>query len=168
MFYKTRLLVLLLFGLGMGCKLYSQHLSHQVLASAAGVKKHNEYNFSQTVGETAVEILTGYDHVVTQGFQQPGFSPSTTIEHQGNGVDVYPNPATENLTIKFWGTTSRDFDIEILTIAGTLNLKDEVSFTGEYYLEKIIKVDHLKSGLYFVRIMSSDKLINRTFKIEKL
>jgi hypothetical protein len=167
MFKKTGIVIFLLF-LGMSPELRSQHLSHQVLVPAAGVKSAGSINYSQTAGETAVEIFNAYESILTQGFQQPRIILLPVIQPSGNGVDVYPNPATDNLTIKLFGDRSRDFRIEIITITGMTVIAEEISFTGTYNHEELIPVRDFKNGLYFVRITTKDKTLNRTFKIEKL
>lgn len=146
--------------------LFSQHLSHQVMVSAGGNKTTGGYSLSQSMGEAAVEILS-QDFVLTQGFQQPRIIFSV-IQPPGNGVDVYPNPASDNLVIKFFGDIDRDYRIEIMTMTGIPVISDELSFTGTYFLEKVVPVRNLRSGLYLISITSKDNLIKRTFKIEKL
>jgi len=167
MIRKTLIIILMIFP-GFTPDLFSQHLSHQVLLPAAGVKLVPGINYSQTIGETAVTIFSSSGYVLTQGFQQPRITFVPVIQPPGNGVDVFPNPATYNLVVRLFGDVSRDFRIEIMTITGTIILSDEISFSGTYYHEEVFPVEYLKNGLYFVRITSMDKVINRTFKIEKL
>jgi len=50
---KVLLLILLL----SWTKGYPQQLSHQVLVPAAGLATSGEINYSQTIGETAVELI---------------------------------------------------------------------------------------------------------------
>ena len=59
------------------------------------------------MGETAVEIIGSSDFILTQGFQQPGMKISSEIKPEGNGVEVYPNPATDYINIKFFGDDAR-------------------------------------------------------------
>lgn len=146
----------------------SQQLSHQVLVPVAGVTSSGAINYSQTIGETAVEIIGCLDYTFTQGFQQPGIKLMPEKLPDGNGVDVYPNPAIDNITIKLFGDNSRDFRIDIINITGTIVISEKLSFIEKFYFEKVIPVGYLTIGLYFIRVTSSDKLINRTFKIDKM
>jgi hypothetical protein len=159
------LIVLLL--LWSGRDLFSQHLSHQVLVPVAGVTSTRNISYSQTIGETAIEILSNYDYVLTQGFQQPGIKLISGSLVVGNGVEVYPNPAIDNVTIKLFGDVSRDFRIEIINITGTIIMSDNLTFIDNYYLEKVIPFGKYNKGIYFIRVISTDKTIKRTFKIEK-
>jgi hypothetical protein len=160
--------ILLLFLLGSSGNLMSQQLSHQVLVPIAGVSLSGNISYSQTIGESAVEIFEGSDHVFTHGFQQPSIKFLQGGQPEGNGVDVFPNPAIENITVRFFGNTSRDFIIEMINMTGNVVFSEKQSFTDSFYLEKVIPVSSFYKGIYLVRILSTDKLINRTFKIEKL
>jgi len=49
--------------------------------------------------------------VFTQGFQQPGIEASQETPPDGNGVEVYPDPATDYINIKLFGDGARNFRI---------------------------------------------------------
>ena len=147
---------------------FSQHLSHQVMVPAAGISITGTLNYTQSVGETAIEIMSGAGYVFTQGFQQPGIKLSPEITEKGNGVNVYPNPATDLINIKFYGDAPRKLIIEIINLAGMILHAETIVFIEKFHYVKQIDVDKLKSGFYFVRIISDDGLVKRTFKIEKM
>ena len=160
--------VLLLILLFSWTKSFSQQLSHQVLVPAAGLATAGVINYSQTIGETAVEIINNSGFVLTQGFQQPGIKISTEIAPEGTGVDVYPNPATDFINVKLFGDVARKFRIEVINITGTVVNSMTMDFTDKYYYIEQIEVAKLKYGFYFVRVTSDDGRINRIFKIEKM
>ncbi|HKK43446.1 MAG TPA: T9SS type A sorting domain-containing protein [Bacteroidales bacterium] len=145
-----------------------QSLSHQVLAPAAGQAVHDNLNYSQTIGQTAVEIAENAGFVLTQGFQQPLIITREDTSLKGNGVDVYPNPATDFINVKLFGDVARNFRIELINITGTIIKSVKINFVTDYYYIEQIPVSDIKIGFYFVRVISEDKLILRTFKIEKL
>jgi hypothetical protein len=147
---------------------FSQHLSHQVMVPTAGIAVTGTLNYTQTIGETAVEIIGGSGFAFTQGFQQPGIKYSPEVAPEGNGVEVYPNPATAYIDVKFFGDGARNFKIEIISIAGIIISSAPIKFIDKYFYIHRIEVDKLKIGFYFVRVASDDGLINRTFKIEKM
>lgn len=147
---------------------FSQQLSHQVLVPVAGVSTAGGFSYSQTSGETMVEIIGNPDFVLTQGFQQPGMKVSSVIKPDGNGVDVYPNPVTDFVNIKFFGDAARNFKVDVITITGTIVNTGTINFTDSYYYIQQIAFDKFRTGLYFIRIVSDDGLISRTFKIEKI
>ncbi len=128
----TLLIILLL--LNKGTALYSQQLSHQVLVPAAGVIAVDEINYSQTIGEPVVEIITGSEFIFTQGFQQPRMRLDPGKLSEGNGVEVYPNPVINDLTVKLFGEISRNFTLEIINLTGTVVYLERIYFSSSYYL----------------------------------
>jgi hypothetical protein len=161
----TKVLILLLFSWANG---FSQQLSHQVLVPAAGLTTTGVLSYSQTIGETATEILSNSGFVFTQGFQQPGVKISPENPPEGSGVDVYPNPARDFISIKLFGDVPRKFKIDIINIAGTVVSSLTLNFIDKYYLIQPMEVAKLRYGFYFVRVASDDGIISRTFKIEKM
>ena len=148
---------------------FSQHLSHQVLVPAAGVVVAGGFNYSQTIGETAVEIIGDPDFTFTQGFQQPAIkAPSTFVIPEGNGVLVYPNPVAKVLYVKLFGDVFSKFTIEVINLTGVIVNKITLGFNDSFCYTEQIDFANNKPGTYFVRVVSDDNLINRTFKIVKI
>ncbi len=164
---ETKVLITVLFLFWGSCS-YSQQLSHQVMVPAAGLAASGVVNYSQTIGETAIEIFSCSGFEFTQGFQQPGMKYSPEDNPEGNGVEVYPNPVADNLNVKFFGDVARKFRVDIINIAGTVVESSAITFITVYYHIEQINVQKLKKGFYFVRVVSGDGLISRTFKIEKM
>ena len=162
----TRVLLLILLFPWASC--FSQQLSHQVLVPAAGLTTTGTISYSQTIGETAVEIIGSEGFELTQGFQQPGITISSEIAPEGTGVEVYPNPATNFINVKFFGDAARKFRVDIINITGMIVNTMTVSFITSYYYIQQIEVTRLTNGFYFVRVTSDDNKINRIFKIEKM
>ncbi|MBK9390286.1 MAG: T9SS type A sorting domain-containing protein [Bacteroidetes bacterium] len=154
--------------LGAGFNLLSQSLSHQVIVPVAGLQSSGKIHYSQTVGEAAVSVIGCTEYVFTQGFQQPGFIIKKETPPPGNGVKVYPNPVTDFVTIELFGSGSRTFLIDFFNISGTIIRTEKIEFNDQYWLCRPFPVEHFSKGLFLIRILSTDGLINRTFKIEKL
>lgn len=147
---------------------YSQQLSMQVIVPTAGVILSSGFNYSQTVGEAAVEIISSTDYVLTQGFQQPPIRFIQIQPNKGNGVNVYPNPAVDYVKVELFGDIAREFRISIINITGTIVHSDDLSFGEKFWHVQEIPVSGLVRGFYFVRVLSTDGVISRTFKIEKM
>ncbi|MCX6333405.1 MAG: T9SS type A sorting domain-containing protein [Bacteroidia bacterium] len=148
--------------------LHSQQLSHQVLVPLAGVTTSGKVSYSQTVGETAVEVTGCSFYIFTQGFQQPNIKFSSEIRPVGSGVKVYPNPVNDYLTIEMYGEKGRSFKIEFLDLIGRVIISDKKSFGDDYFYREPYNVKEMVSGFYMIRIMSEDGLFNRTFRIQKI
>ncbi len=164
---KQALLLVLLFFVSLA-EIFAQTLSPKVQAMASGQKAYSNFDFSQTIGQTAVEIIGSSGYVLTQGFQQPHITIENNFIPQGNGVEVYPNPATNFIKVKLFGDIARNFRIEIININGTIVNTVKLKFVTSFYYIEQIPVSDMKIGFYFVRVTSEDRLISRTFKIEKL
>jgi len=163
-----RVQVLALFLLVFWGKTFSQHLSHQVLVPAAGLAVLKTLDYSQTIGETAIEIICCSGFEFTQGFQQPSVSISPEIIPAGTGVEVYPNPAIDYFNVKLFGDVARKFKIDLISVNGTIVSTATINFITTYFYIRRIEVDNLLRGLYYLRVVSMDGLINRTFKVEKM
>ncbi len=162
----TKVLILLLLFSRAIC--FSQELSLKVLVPAAGESTAGVLNYSQTIGQTAVEMISYSGFVLTQGFQQPGIKISIDPQPEGTGVNVYPNPATDFIYVKLYGDEARKFRIELINITGSLINSITIEFPEKYYYIQQIEATSLKYGFYFVRVTSDDGTINRIFKIEKM
>jgi hypothetical protein len=154
--------------IGIPATLFSQQLSHQVLVPLAGLASGNNINYSQTVGETAVEIIQYSDYVFTQGFQQPGFKATYGESPKGTGINVYPNPVTDFITIELYGESAMTFRVDIINITGTVVMSEKKVFNDKFWCKDPFNIEDLIRGFYLVRVYSEDGILNRTFKIEKL
>jgi hypothetical protein len=162
---KGKLLLVLLLS---GRLLLSQQLSHQVMLPAAGVIYSSGISYSQTVGETAVEIFSSTDYLLTQGFQQPRMVMLPGVPPKGTGVKAYPNPAVDFLNLELFGEFGKNLRITLTNISGTVVYSTDVSFAEKYWYIQEIPISGFSTGLYFVQVISSDGTLRRSFKIEKL
>jgi hypothetical protein len=155
--------------LGIPATLFSQELSLQVIVPLAGLASEKSISYSQTVGETAIEIIGCSGFVFTQGFQQPGFIVRTDdVWPKGTGVKVYPNPVTDLVTIELWGESAITFRVDIININGNIVMSERKVFNVKFWNKDPLNVENLIRGFYLVRVYSEDGILYRTFKIEKL
>lgn len=166
MIEKSKILFLVLFFIV--TEAYSQQLSMQVIVPTAGVVLSSGYNYSQTIGEAAVEIVSSNDYILTQGFQQPPIKVIQRNDKNGNGVNVYPNPVVDYVNVELFGDIPREFRISIVNITGTIVYSEDLRFGEKFWHLQEIVVSGLVRGFYFVRVLSKDGVISRTFKIEKM
>ena len=160
--------ILLLMILFSGTNAFAQQLSHQVLLPAAGIVSTGAINYSQTIGETAVTMISSTEFILTQGFQQPGIKLIPGDPPQGNGVKAYPNPVIDYLNIELFGEKGRSFRVTVVNINGIIIYTEDLSFVEKYWHKLEIPVSGLANGTYFVRVVSKDGFIGKSFKIEKM
>lgn len=75
-------------------------------------------------------------------------SPLTAINSRSivkNELQLFPNPATDMLTVKLQGTYKGNDYLQVYTILGELILEKELNYTST------IDVSTLAAGCYFVR-----------------
>ena len=146
----------------------AQVLSQQVLVPAAGLVTSANLLYSQTIGETAVEIIGPGDYLITQGFQQPRMKFENVKEKSGIGVNVYPNPVSDYVIIELFGESAMTFRIEILNITGTVVFSEQKIFYDKFLYDEKQDVSNLIRGFYIIRVICKNPMINRSFKIEKI
>lgn len=146
----------------------AQGLSHQVLVPAASTWQGEQYTISQTVGEPVVTYLPGENWELTQGFQQPLNVEKGIFIKQGNGALVYPNPVSDYLKIEMFGTESIEYHITIFSIDGSIYFRKDYSCIGRFDRIETLNVKEFKRGMYFVRVETTPRKIEKTFKIEKM
>ncbi len=148
------------------------NLSHQVLVPAGNLVVAGGISYQQTIGETAVEISVPSIYNLSQGFQQPRFIPGKVLPpRQGNGVDFFPNPVTEDKNhlfyIRLYGVLARHYNIIISNFTGSLVYTNEIELSADHDYIIEINMHHYGNGIYVARVISADGVINRSFKVEK-
>jgi hypothetical protein len=154
----------------------SYELSHQVLVAAASVEPVKDgISYQQTIGEAAVEITLPDIYILTQGFQQPRFIPKVDLPvREGNGVDFFPNPVTKAaekpdiFNIRMFGVLGRHYYIIITNLPGAVMYTTDLEFSPEHDVIHEVDLHRYVDGIYVARVWSSDGVIDRSFKIEKL
>lgn len=148
------------------------NLSHQVLVPAGNLVSAGGVSYQQTIGETAVEISVPSIYNLSQGFQQPRFIPAKVLPpREGNGVDFFPNPVTEDknylFNIRLYGVLARHYNIIISNYMGSLVYTNEIELSPDHDYIIEINMHHYVNGIYVARVISADGVINRSFKVEK-
>ena len=155
-FYFCLLLSLLVANLN----LLAQHGT--VASGADGTGAGGTINFS--VGQLDYITATGAGGSASLGNQQTYLisSPSGFSE---NSIQleyiVYPNPTTDNLTLKISSEENRKLHFTLMSLDGKLILEDEIRQTTT-----LIPMTGLAKGEYLVNVSSDSKLI-KPFKIIK-
>jgi hypothetical protein len=148
--------------------LLSQEISQQVLVPMGGlVTTSANVTVSQTIGESMIATTGDAYYLITQGFQQ-----NTVRVYKENIPDlkvaVYPNPASDYLTIEIIGLKANTFRIEIMDLTGRTHISAIKTFGNDYWYNEPWNIRELVSGFYIIRVMSTNGLINRAFRIQKI
>lgn len=145
----------------------SQSISQSVLVPFGGVFSDSKLSISMSVGETMITTTGCSFYILTQGFQQKSIDFRLHDDDEFE-AKVYPNPATDFITIEIVGLEAQTFRIEFMDLTGRVFITAKKTFGMNYWYHEQYNVRELLSGFYMVRIMSTDGLFNRTFRIQKI
>ncbi|MFM1876288.1 MAG: hypothetical protein RL266_2025 [Bacteroidota bacterium] len=149
----------------MATQVSAQSIAPDVVASAGTHFSNGASQLSWTIGETVISTHDNGTNILTQGFHQPlltvtGIEESST---QLGGVNVYPNPSSYQLNIRF-----NDFQSKVVAdvydAIGQLVLSEQIApATSQYQLD----LTGISNGSYILRLTSLDGL-QTSFNIQKV
>jgi len=139
-------------------------LSPQVYSTAGTVFQNSQFHITYTVGEmSCVSTVSSGNSILTQGFNQPDKFTVATIQSTFSPWmwSVYPNPADQELVIRFNAPFEKKLSLKIVDALGRLILpEDTFTHTGAEWI-KSLDVSAFASGLYFVQLTSAGGEINQ-------
>lgn len=146
----------------------AQSLTRSVISVTGNTSIENNGILSYSAGETITGSVSCIVNNLTQGFQQPSLlylNESNTLEGI-NAVEVFPNPVIKDLTILFTIRTRKELHVDIVSGNGIIYKTEQydVSESGKI----IIEMGDFPCGLLLLHIYSTEKVIDRVFKIEKI
>ncbi|MBK7133180.1 MAG: T9SS type A sorting domain-containing protein [Bacteroidales bacterium] len=156
-------LIFILFAMFSVFSVYGQ-VKQEVIASAGGYNTGGNLSISWTLGETIIPTFKNGNLILTHGFQQQLII--TSVEENIDilvNIKVFPNPASDNLNIRFEEPIDGEVVITIIDSQGRLIKTETIEATTT---EKQISLQELGGGVYFLR-MTKGKLVN-VYKVVKL
>ena len=142
----------------------SGQVKQEVIASAGGYNTGGGLSISWTLGETIIPTFQNGNLILTHGFQQQLII--TAVEENIDilvNIKVFPNPASDNLNIRFEEPIDGEVVITIIDSQGRVVKTETIESTTT---EKQISLQELGGGVYFLR-MTKGKLVN-VYKVVKL
>jgi hypothetical protein len=139
-------------------------IKQEVIASAGGYNVNGGLSISWTLGETIIPTFENGGLVLTHGFQ--GQLLITAIEENLDvlvNIKVFPNPASDNVNIKFEAPLDGEIVLTIINSQGKLIRSELIEST---MVEKQINLQDLPAGIYYLRL-TKGKLLN-VYKVVKL
>ena len=139
--------------------------SQQVIPATGGNISGSGGSVSYTIGQIAYAFLQNNSYEITQGVQQP-FEILVLSDNGDDGISapvcsVFPNPTSDQLTIRIEEINRKDMIISLFKADGKLLLKQNITD-----FETMLPMAGLPSGIYLLEINVFDKVI-RSFKIIK-
>lgn len=151
---------------------FSQSIDRDAFFSACGNNvASGAIQLQSNIGELIVETSIDPQAILTQGFVQPdSLLITTSIDHNiiFSEGSAFPNPVTNVLTVELVVCKEMNLNVEMYDLLGEKytipNSYKYVHNTWSFKLE----LSSLNSGLYFVKVFSSDNSYSKTFKINKI
>lgn len=157
---KIKSIFLLLFSFW----LTSAH-AQDVVLTTGGNASGSGGSVSYSIGQVVFSTITGANGSIVQGVQQPiEISVVSEIDDNPDIVlqcSVYPNPTTNNLTLKFKNFKPENWSYQLYDING--NLLENKKVEGD---ETKIMFSNLAPAIYFLKVSSGRNEI-KTFKVIK-
>jgi len=148
------------------CKFAFVHgqVTPQDLISPVGDSFENSlYQLDWSIGELSIETYSDTINILTQGFHQGNYS-ITVVEQVKDlecEINVFPNPATDLITIKLSNNSYNSLSYNLVDINGKILIVDHLASN-----QNQIDIKTLTVGSYFFNIISNGKSL-KTFKIIK-
>ncbi len=126
---------------------------------------------SSTIGQVIVPTLESQNKSITQGFHQPGYGIFvSTLNTRAASllVKAYPNPFSEEINLDFGGAYFKDLQVNIFDVTGkqvSLLKFSNSAVTGE---KAVIQTSTLPSGIYIIKVSTSDNTIFNDIKLTKI
>jgi hypothetical protein len=147
---------------------HTQSLTRSVISVTGKTSIENSGVLSYSAGETITGSVGCIMGDLTQGFQQPSllYIPVNPPTEGINAVEVFPNPVIKNLTILFTIRTNKILHVDIVSGNGILYKAEQynVSESGKI----VVDMGNFPCGLFLLHVYSTEKDIDRVFKIEKI
>ncbi len=84
------------------------------------------------------------------GIGDPGYSTTDQLIH------VFPNPSSENLSIKYYSVSDQELSIEIFDAIGKNVLQEKSSVSAKVFNTIQIPFARLGKGIYFIRVVGKE------------
>jgi hypothetical protein len=140
----------------------AQSIDPSVIATAGNYAENGNIAVSYTIGQTVTATLTN-GGTITQGFQQDSYTIVEIPEQSSQefSVNIYPVPATNEITVEFNSDFQGNAKIAIIDEQGRFILEKNVNTTVNK-----INLNGLSESYYFLKVSYNENF--KTYKIQKI
>ena len=141
---------------------FAQSVDPSVIATAGNYVENGNVAISYTVGQTVTATLTN-GGTLTQGFQQDSYTIVEIPEQssQAFSVNIYPVPATNEITVEFNSDFQGNAKISIIDELGRTLSEENVNTSVNK-----ISLKGLSESYYFLKVSYQGDF--KTYKIQKI
>ncbi|TNE62286.1 MAG: T9SS type A sorting domain-containing protein [Bacteroidetes bacterium] len=132
------------------CAAQGATLFTQVIGSTGHEGVQQGLTYTYTVGEVVISTAYSDNRILTQGFHQPEHTQIVAIDDPdfvGWEISIFPNPATDVLTVQYAADKGTDLRATVVDLAGRIILQDRpLSDPGG----SVIQCSSWQPGVYFL------------------
>ncbi|MBI3512137.1 MAG: T9SS type A sorting domain-containing protein [Bacteroidetes bacterium] len=156
-----------LFSVGLAFFVNAQSVDPFVIASAGDFYSNASGMIQWTDGEVMTETFSTANNFVTQGFQQPeDFTTAIAVQNE-TGVTLFPNPASDHVTIEFGSDANGEYSVEVFNSLGE-QMTAQHCIVANGISRFDIGMNNFANGIYFVKIKKAGTNSVSTFKVSKV
>ena len=138
----------------------------QVVSTGGNYSKNATGSISWTLGEPAIQTLRNNNNILTQGFQQTRWEITGInelgIRNEALEIQIYPNPTSDFVNLKFINKTMERLKAEIYDMEGRKLYSRDITTN-----DNRIDVSCFESNTLLLNLYSENRKI-KTYKIQKL
>jgi len=151
-----------------GYNLAAQSIERQVIGCAGGTATVGSVIVTSTVGEVAVETLSG-TLILTQGYQQASTQPVSVKEISVKAIfSIYPNPTTNNSILEITAeNTNTSTTVELYSPNGKLISSQEIDLVAGSKSTTTLNLSSQAAGVYYIKIRDSQAKLSKTIRLIK-
>ena len=139
----------------------------EVISSSGKYATRNNRSYFYTVGEPVVLTLKSTQHQLTQGFHQPDLCVTVAthnIDLEAWGIEVFPNPTSDFLTIRFDKSRGNALRIAVFNLLAQTVVANQPLESGSLTLD----CSSWQPGVYLLRIRDAQTNASSTLRFIKV
>ena len=165
---RSLIFALIISGFYLQANAQGNSLCQQVVAAAGKNAQQGNRYFSYTVGEPFILTLSSATQTLTQGFHQPEICKlvaTDNIELAPWGIEVFPNPTTDFLTVRFEPQAGERLYAQVYDLMGRMVL---TSRTLDQPAGTKLDCSDWQPGIYFLQLTNASGTATATHRLVRL
>ena len=144
-----------------------QSVMPDVVASAGDFFANSQGMIQWTIGEPMSETYGNTNNFLKQGFHQTGIDPVGIDEQVIGNLSLFPNPASDQVTLQFDAESSGLYTVEIYNALGQQMSSRQLNVVAGGFRHDIAVRDY-SDGIYFVTVRKVGSNASTSFRVNKV
>ena len=141
---------------------FSQTINPELVSSSGDSFSNATYQLDWSIGECATATHIAGDFVLTQGFHQNTYVITATEDLRADiNMSVYPNPATDLVSLQVESSKERNMQYTLTDISGKVLQNEKILSSLQ-----TLNFTNYTSNVYFLTVKQENQVI-KIFKIIK-